>query len=148
MSREYSNLWYQLDSKDAHLIWYTDGRDGIVVDSDGEIPSFRNTDDLLEYVERRNLKVNVEGAILHDLDVLVEWLRQKESDRVDCSDLLAAWNLLTEKIYDKLFWGNNLPSVTPKGKMYIPAWTSEELKITREVLDSGLVLFRGSVRCR
>src|ERR671931_550924 len=129
MSREYFNLWYRIDNNDAHLIWYTDERDGIVVDSDGKIPGFRDTDDLLEYAKGKTLQVDAEGAILHDLDVLVEWLKQKESERVDCNNLLAAWNLfedvshsvdggfdpdrdVTKEIYEKLFWGNNLSSVT------------------------------------
>lgn len=164
MNRQYSNLWYRLDCKDAHLIWFTDERDGVFVDSDRKVPSFKNTEDLLGYAQSRGLSVDVEDASLLDLDTLAEWLKKENVDSVDCVSFLNAWNLfddvsrsvngafdadrkLTKKIYDKLFWGNNLPSVTPEGKSYHPAWTKRELKLMREVLSSGLSLFRSSVSC-
>ncbi len=53
---------------------------------------------------------------------------------------------LTQKIYDKLFWGCNLPIVTPEGEHYHPAWTKRELTIMHDVPGSGLKLFQGSVR--
>lgn len=36
-----------------------------------------------------------------------------------------------QKIYKKFFYGNNLPSMTPAGKSYSPAFNSEELKAIR-----------------
>jgi len=33
---------------------------------------------------------------------------------------------LTQKIYNKLFWGSNLPAVTPKGRYYEPIWPRRE----------------------
>jgi len=165
MSREYHNLWYRLDDSDAFLIWYTDEKDGVIVDADEKVPSFQNTEDLLSFADSRDLPVSVEAPILHDLDFVAEWLKKEDIEPVDCQNFLAAWNLfddvsrsvggsfdadrkLTKKIYEKLFWGNNLPSVTPEGKSYHPAWTKRELKIIREVLGSGLSLFRNSVRRR
>jgi hypothetical protein len=165
MSREYYNLWYRLDGCDAFLIWYTDEEDGVVVDSDEKALSFQNTEDLLGYAASRGLSVCVEDPLLHDLDVIAEWLGTGDVRSVNCEDFLAAWNLfedvsrsvggsfddnrkLTEKIYEKLFWGNNLPIVTPEGKSYEPIWTKRELKIMREVLGSGLLLFRKKVRSR
>ena len=162
MNRQYFNLWYRLDCKDAHLIWFTDEKDGVFVSLEGRVPSFENTEDLLRYAESRGLSVDVEAAILLDLDTLAEWLKQENVESVDCVSVLNAWNLfddvsrslggafdadrkLTKKIYDKVFWGNNLPSVTPEGESYHPAWTKRELKIMRELLSSGLSFFRSSV---
>jgi hypothetical protein len=162
MKREYSILWYRLDGSDRYLIWYLDERDGVVIDAAGRVPSFRKTGELLNYAERHNLPVDIEDASLFDLDVVAGWLKKEDVEAVDCKQLLAAWNLfddvsrsvggsfdadhkLTKKIYEKLFWGNNLPSVTPEGKSYHPVWTKREIKIMREVLDSGLALFRSSV---
>lgn len=52
-------------------------------------------------------------------------------------DLLNTFNLDQEKIrlkslvlntaYEKLFYGNNLPSITPEGKLYTPIWLREEI---------------------
>lgn len=163
MNRKYFKLWYCLDGRDAYLIWYTNEQDGVVTDSDGKVPCFQSPEDLLHYAESLNLSLNVEDPILNNLDVVAEWLNRGDSESVDCKSFLAAWNLfddvsrsvtgnfdpehqLTQKIYDKLFWGNNLPSVMPEGKSYHPEWTKRELKIIKEVLGYGLSLFRHSVR--
>lgn len=64
---------------------------------------------------------------------------------MDCHALLIAWNLfkdvvttlhieffrnkqdnVSDKIYDKLFFGTNIPAITPEGKEYIPQWTKAE----------------------
>lgn len=43
-----------------------------------------------------------------------------------------------DKLYEKLFYGNNLPSVTPEGKKYFPLFDAEERSILRK-------LFRGAI---
>lgn len=69
-----------------------------------------------------------------------------------CSLILDTWNLfediarstnlpvkmisiegqrIDQKIYEKFFYGNNLPSVTPNGEIYSPKFSSEELKVIR-----------------
>jgi hypothetical protein len=69
-----------------------------------------------------------------------------------CEILLNGWNLLrdmyrsipsnaseprfdrgkvVQKAYDKLFWGNNLPAVTPPGRSYSPLYSSQELQSIR-----------------
>lgn len=40
--------------------------------------------------------------------------------------------------YSKLFYGNNLPSVTPKGRRYIPTLTAAEASKLRAVLGRAL----------
>ena len=84
----------------------------------------------------------------------------------DCNKILAAWNLFGDvatslgepgavfrrmdsqfrAIYNKLFWGNNLPSVTPEGSRDIPEWSSDELDSLVKIMISGLELFASYVR--
>lgn len=162
MGREYYKLWYRLDGDDGYLIWYSDEKDGVAVDSGGKVPSFRHAGGLLEYAAAHGLTF-VEGDMIpHNLDALAVWLQKQELRRVDCDSLLTAWNLfadvsrsigggfdtdpeLTVRIYEKIFWGNNLSAVTPAGKCYRPIWTGHELKLMREVLGFGLSLFRESL---
>lgn len=76
--------------------------------------------------------------------------------------LLMAWNLFTDlaasvngefdpecqqtqQIYEKLFWGNHLPAVTPPDNHSTPLWSDEELLLIRDVLARGLALFRKHV---
>lgn len=39
------------------------------------------------------------------------------------------------KILDKLFFANNLQSITPSGKEYLPIWNKDELKLMENVRD-------------
>lgn len=87
----------------------------------------------------------------------------QEKFEIECVDFLNVWNLLddvshsvkgnfdsdrkaTTKIYDKLFWGNNLLSVTPEGKSYKPIWSKKEIETIRDVLLNGLAMFRNSLK--
>ncbi|HEX8459452.1 MAG TPA: hypothetical protein VF656_19325 [Pyrinomonadaceae bacterium] len=163
MNPQYYILWYRLNGSDSFLIWYSDEKDGVFVDADGSVPSFKDAGSLVKYAEARNVSVDAEEPILLDLDVLGKWLEERNVELIDPNSFNGAWNLfadvsrsinggfdpdqeLTQKIYDKLFWGCNLPAVTPEGKQYHPAWTRRELKIMHDVLNSGLRMFRGSVR--
>ena len=162
MERKYYLLWYRLDGSDSYLIWYSNENDGVFVDEVGIVPSFNSTESLLRYAEVHGISVDAGEPILLNLDVLRKWLKETDVQLIDPSSFNDAWNLfadvahstkssfdtdqeLTRKIYDKLFWGCNLPSVTPEGEQYHPAWTKRELKIMGEVLRAGLQMFRRSI---
>lgn len=42
------------------------------------------------------------------------------------------------RVYDKLFWGLNLPSVTPAGGHYVPLWSRREIRKLHQVITAGL----------
>lgn len=166
MSREHYSFWFRLDNRDGYLIFFYDepDPDGFVTDERGKVSCFLNTEDLLHYASVSNLTVDAEDPRLLDIDILVTWLESKDATAVDCKTLLEAWNLFddfsktvdgnfdadqkkTQKIYNKLFWGNNLPAVTPEGEQFEPVWTKRELKIMREVLGVGLSLFKEKTSC-
>lgn len=162
MNRTYYKLWYRLDGKDSYLIWYSNAEDGVVTDPNGRVPSFRDAESLLSYAEGQGIDIDVGEPILHNLDVVAESLRRKDIELINCSEFNSTWNLftdfsvsvndsfdpephLTKQIYDKLFWGCNLPSITPEGKQYRPAWSERELQIMHEVLGSGMLMFKRSL---
>jgi hypothetical protein len=159
MSCEYYNLGFRLDACEAYLIWFSDERDGVVLQTDGKVLCFSCVDDLMRYAVLMNLSVDSEDVNLHDPDAIARWLAGSASETVECVNFLNVWNLfddfsrsvggnfdterkLTNKINEKLFWGNNITAVTPVGKHYVPIWTKRELKIMREDLGVGLTLFR------
>jgi hypothetical protein len=162
MSRTYFRLWYRLDGADGYLIWFSNEEDGIVVEADGSAPAFRDLAALQAYADSQHLDMLIEEPILHELDSVAAWLA-RPVHAIDCDAFLAAWNLFadlaastgavfepdserTRHVYDKLFWGNNLPSVTPPGERYVPRWSAAERRIVRQVLGAGLALFRARVR--
>jgi len=163
MTRTYYCLWYRLNHIDGYLIWFSNDVDGIVTQPDGAVPSFRDQNALRAYATLQQLDLDAMEPLLHDLDVVAGWLDRPLSAKVDCDALLTAWNLFgdlassingdfdldrerTQLVYEKLFWGNNLPAVTPPGKHYTPEWSDDELLLIREILHYGLMLFRTHVR--
>jgi hypothetical protein len=162
MTQTYYRLWYRLDDADSYLIWFSNDVDGVVTQADGTVPSFHNQDALCTYAIARQIMLDEMEPLLHDLDVVAQWLRRSFSAEVDCDAFLTAWNLFadlaisvngdfdrerkrTQHVYEKLFWGNNLPAVTPPGKHYTPLWSDDEVLLMREVLTNGLQLFRKHV---
>ena len=48
-------------------------------------------------------------------------------------------------IYDKLYWGCNLPSMTPPGMHDEPIWSREEITTVVAVLHCGLRMLRDAI---
>jgi len=165
---KYFPLLYRLRTEKRYLIWITNEQDSVVVDAAGFVPSFRDLISLRQYADLNHypLEGDQEKAVLHNLDWVARWSRAHVA-RVDCAKVLEAWNIFADiavsvgsrgtsfrnidsrvlwPIYDKLFWGNNLPAVTPKGKRYVPEWSPDELGSLAEVLAAGLDMFASCVR--
>jgi len=106
-------------------------------------------------------RIDPEGASTYDLDTVEKWCRSTDGIR-DCLPLLNAWNLLIDlpdvdgmfraadtralSIYDKLFQGCNLPSMTPAGHHYVPLWTASETAALKHLLLLGLAELRVRLR--
>jgi hypothetical protein len=163
----YFLLWYRLHHQDGYLIWITANADistvaavtdRVLVDETGKLLIFLSTAKAIEYSNLFDWKLEDDVPVLHNLDSVRMWLSHPSAS-VNCYDFLAAWNLFTDvsqsingqdfivhdpftdRIYDKLFWGNNLPSVTPNGAHYEPAWSAQEITQLQRVFKSGLELF-------
>ena len=50
------------------------------------------------------------------------------------------------KIYDKLFFANNLPAVTPRGASYEPIWSEDEVELLSRIYRFGLAELRASIQ--
>lgn len=162
MAREYYKLWYRLDEKDLYLIWFTNDVDGVFVDSKCRVPVFYSEAELETYAAKLKLTIVAGELILHDLDSVVQWLQKSEKIDPNCDQILAVWNMLDDvfrslgkafssksaienKVYDKLFYGNNLSAITPEGEHYEPAWSSQEITLISQTLELGLHQFRASI---
>jgi hypothetical protein len=156
---KYFALLYRLNAADGYLIWISNDKDSVVVDN-GRVVTFDSATSLRRYADLNHLSLESEDPILHDLDWVRLWTNSP-SDPVDCRTALAAWNLFGDvavsvgpggfgfcrldskegTIYQKLFWGNNLPSLTPEGYEFIPEWSSGEVERLTEILRTGLSMF-------
>jgi hypothetical protein len=142
---KYFPLHYRLQGQERYLIWITNENDSVAVDSNGSVPSFRDLAEPSKYSDSRNYRLETDEPVLHDLDWVKTWITSPIA-KVDCEEALNTWNLFRDvaasfpnkvaaleeldsdlPIYDKLFWGNNLPAVTPPGERYVPEWSPEEI---------------------
>jgi hypothetical protein len=161
-------LCYRLKNKNAYLIGIRDEQDSLIVDNLGFVRGFKNSQSLHSYAQSKGISFSMfpnnspEGSLV-DLDYLENWLLKKKPRTLKCDELLNAWNLFldvsttvghdfdqnheeTNQVYDKLFFGCNLPSVTPPGKSYFLIWSSSEIKLIRSTLAQGLQMFKDHVK--
>jgi len=160
--RHYSICKFQLDGQQRFFIWYMDEKDGVVVDENCQFIIFKSELDAAHFASSRELPLEDGAPVFFDLEQVSTWCKLPTADAVDCEGFLNAWNLLDDissscnefpspfghiskrenDLYDKLFYGNNLPSITPAGEHYEPEWTEEEIKRLNRVLQLGLVELR------
>jgi len=159
---------YILSSKTGYLIWVSDDEDSkkdhFVTNDRGKVSTFSNLDDLKHFENHLGLTVTASSELRPlNLDAIADWLSEGE-EMPECDVLLNAWNAFSDisssfqgndapfakadfahkSIYDKLFWGNNLPSVTPVGERYDPIWNAGEMESLKAILGAGLDLFIAS----
>jgi len=159
MDRQYYLYQIRLDGTDRYLIWYTDDQDGFLLCAEARACCFDSAESARAFTAREQVNVGPDPAVL-DLDEVQKWLEAATIDDVDCVLLLNAWNTFTDmaastgrtfeppdldRIYEKLFWGNNLPPVTPPGEHFTPAWTDDEIRQLAQVMSNGLELMRSAL---
>lgn len=108
--------------------------------------------DLLLVAKQHNLEMSDQEVDYFDISDALALLNKMQPDQQLstklCKILLDSMNILEDMakalsipvgiptveenkkldvVYDKIFWGNNLPSVTPEGKSYHPLFLSDEI---------------------
>ena len=142
-------------------IWYSDDKDGLFCDENKRILGFSDKNSAALYLSRKSLSLSQDDdSAVYDFDSLRSWADSDDS-AVNCYDTLNFWNIFTDiaysggkefegdkrtqlihLIYEKLFFGNNLPSVKPKNEPdYVPVWTKKQVRIIKTVMKDGLNIF-------
>ena len=150
----------------SYVLWASNPRDdaapdGVVLDGDGRVPAFASESAARGYAAACELAVAPDAPHVYDLERAAAWCDAPGAAPVDCEVLLNAWNLFTDlgpvpagvvslfgrseraagRLYDKLFYGNNLAGVTPAGERYTPEWDAAELVELSTILRRGLLEF-------
>jgi hypothetical protein len=165
MSRDYFPCLYRLKGEERYLIWFSDDRDGVFADESHRVPTFASATALeLAFPALVDAELVSETPISHDLDFVEGQCRLDGPLVIDCDHFLAAWNLFIDvarsvgdagaaylasdsvlgHAYEKLFFGNNLPAMTPPGEHYTPTWTDDELGDIRRHIILGIELFEAT----
>ncbi len=146
--------------QDYLLLWQDggDAPDEYIVSPEANLTLLTKTlDELLSKARKLGLKVADQEPTTIDLDrlfrVLAALRPNRRSSERTCQLLLDGWNTIEDMArsvgvplpetidpeslrmaYDKLFYGNNLPSVTPERASYNPLFSSQERKEMRNYL--------------
>lgn len=163
--REYYMIVCRMKVHDRFLIWYSsrEGDDGLVTSDNGQLLSLNEGSSAKRYASESGLDLDPGDAPLYDVNELDDWINNR-SQPTDCELLVDFWNLFADiaasvphesrfraldrsepKIYDKLFFGNNLSVMTPPGKEYEPLWSDAEVSHIVEVMTAGLQLLKEAV---
>jgi len=143
-----------IDGHSRWVLWWTDdaGPDGVVC-AGPQILSFSEVDGLRAYAIEHGLELLDEIATF-DFDAAVRW-----DDEPPVKEILNCRNLVNDvalsigltfddrseekdRLYDKVFWGNNLPSMTPPGERFEPTWSQNEVELLQGIIGDGTALIR------
>ncbi|MCL2726453.1 MAG: hypothetical protein FWD69_18695 [Polyangiaceae bacterium] len=154
--KSYHTVKFQIKETTYYCIWHTNGIDGLIVEAN-HIKYFHAISDLKTYCLQNHITLSGEAAE-YNVDRVTEWLLG-DKKLVDCKFMLDILNIMSDvahsageyfygdcddldDIYYNLFYGNNLPSVTPSGELYVPTWSCEEIAKMSNVLEGGLGLLK------
>lgn len=139
-----------------------DDIDRYVID-DGRLVYWKSLSELESYIAKQGISLRELGGqemFKLDLDKVAHWVKHP-TKHIEPNMFNDAWNFAgdleatipfgfkkndlqkeTLKIYNKLFWGLNLPAVTPKGRYYVPTWKHREVLILRDVMRDAIAGFK------
>ena len=161
--RKYYLCELLLDRRRLYVVWYSDAVDGLVRLKDGKIASFADERQVRAFCRENGISLVLEPPAVYDFDKMTTWCDSPASGSIEPTAFLNAWNMLEDahgprldahlpeissqiagKIYDKLFFANNLPAVTPRGASYEPIWSEDESR----AIVAHLPLRSRRVACR
>lgn len=119
---------------------------------------------LYDYAKDNKIQFDKNEITSFSIDHAISWLTRK-NPMIDSVYFLNFWNYISDlansveetfygdlreeeinKVYNKLFWGNNLPAVTPKSKRYKPNWDGEQRKILVGIAKDGIRIINSSIK--
>lgn len=168
--RHYLSHGIRLGGRRWYLLWFSDEQDGVITDNQ-QVLAFPDRKAVRTYAHDRGWVVDRHLARtaqpLQNFDRVQAWVTACRP-RVEAPLLLNAWNFLLDvalsvgaednlvvvgyreatagDVYDKLFWGSNLPSVMAPGQTYRPRWSQAERQALQDVLTDGLSLLTRVLR--
>lgn len=157
---EYYPVAFVYKSKRKVFIWETnkDEGDTFKLDESQHIVYADSENELKEMIGKNSIEIHWSEGAEEDFDKFFGSLSRLNtrfaSSTKTCRLLLDGWNLIEDllrtfnlkeeserlkspvlnKAYEKLFYGCNLPSITPENKSYSPLWLADEIVLLRKEL--------------
>jgi hypothetical protein len=162
--RKYYLCELLLDRRRLYVVWYSDAVDGLVRLEDGKIASFADEHQVRSFCRENGIPLIPEPPAVCDFDKVAAWCGSPAAGSIEPTAFINAWNMLEDayglrleahlhdvssqraaKIYDKLFFANNLPAVTPRGASYEPIWSEDEVELLSCIYRFGLAELRAGI---
>lgn len=122
---------FQFSKKECYALWYTDDVDGFILDENGKIRSFASE-------EKTRLFANRKGYHL-----LEYFFRSCTNGKLQVFGDNSGGDV--EGIYQKLFYGCNLPAIRKDGEIFVPEWNESERKRLAEIFDNGFRILSDAI---
>ena len=144
--------YLSLNGKVSILLWVpTEKGDRFKTLKDGSLFTGQSKQEVVRKLRKESKLIKWNESAEIDINALWKKLNSlrvgRTSSEATCRFLLDAWNFLEDllktvalveilaksksavlkKAYNKIFFGNNLASVTPAGSLYNPLWSKDEI---------------------
>lgn len=154
---EYYIVVFVYRKEKYYFIWLTDEKDEFLTEGN-KILFWKSIKEVKSFANKNGIILNQAKEVVYDIDVCEEWCHSSKKN-VDCNIVLDLWNIFLDlhtslnqkylgndskldKIYEKLFYGNNLPTINTTVNKYIPIFTNNEIKQIKNVLISGVYILK------
>lgn len=157
--KEFYPIIFKVKQTEYCALWYTDEMDGFLLDNDRKIRLFLNVTDAKVFADKKDYSVDSEILILSD-----DIYKELDMKILDCNLILTYWNILSDmaksinydflgdskvekiqKVYDKLFYGCNFPSINKSGENFFPKWEEDEKSLIKMVLKNGFDILQKNI---
>ncbi|MBO3269041.1 hypothetical protein [Hymenobacter defluvii] len=161
--------WVRWEGKDRYALWIdTPDKEFYWTDSQGRIPFFSTKDEVVTLAAKLGVQVYVEKLIMHDLDLVRQWLQQTQ--KLPPKESLAIWGMFSDvgtgvgnlfdgdrkspvrnRVFDKLYLNDGIIQINQEGRMefrnattkpWIPRWRLQERKMLKRCLQQGFRLWQ------
>lgn len=163
--RKYYLCELHLDRRRLYVVWYSDAVDRLVRFKDKKIASFADEHQVRAFCRENGISLMLEPPAVYYFDKMAAWCDSPTAGSIQPTAFLNAWNMLEDvhgfkldvhlhdassqrasKIFDKLFFANNLPAVTPAGASYEPTWSEDEVDLLSRIYRFGLAKLRAGIQ--
>jgi len=157
---EFYLVQYRFNDQRRYFFWFSEVSDGVLTDGSKRVITFSTKLEALSFAKKRKFKVMKSRTTFYDFDIIKKWILPNAT--IDCKPMLDFWNMIKDisssvgvdfnyesvkynKVYNKLFWGSNLPAVTPRGSKYLPKWNDSEKRLISGMFRSGLKIIEAEL---
>ncbi|MCI6139889.1 MAG: hypothetical protein SOX46_02470 [Clostridiaceae bacterium] len=152
-------ICFIIDESEFYCIWFSDDKtDGFLLDG-SILKVFQSKDAALTFLKSFSSYKKIIKTTTYNANKIVQIVMR--TIPFDSHIVLDFWNIvgdlsnsigipyegnkkdnLTNSIYDKLFYGNNLPTINTSTRIYTPQFTGEEQVRLTTILKDGISLVR------